>query len=131
MASTPVGGTPDQGNAERDYGAEYSDESFWEKLAVSAIKAGKEIVEKALVLYYCLQDDDTPAWARGTIMGALGYLILPTDAVPDILPGAGYADDLAVIAVAFALVLAHIKREHKRAAKEKTKEWFGDDVSAD
>ena len=87
----------------------------------------KEIVEKALVLYYCLQDDDTPAWARGTIMGALGYLILPADAVPDILPGAGYTDDLAVLGVAFALVLAHIKPEHKRMAREKMKEWFGDE----
>ena len=117
--------------SQKDYGAEYSDGSFWEKIAQSAVKAGKEVVDKALVLYYCLQDDDTPAWARGTIMGALGYLILPADAVPDILPGAGYADDLAVLAVAFALVLAHIKQEHKRAAKEKMKEWFGDDVSAD
>lgn len=112
---------------ERDYGAEYSDESFWEKIAASAVKAGKEIVDKALVLYYCLQDDDTAAWARGTIMGALGYLILPADAVPDILPGAGYTDDLAVLAVAFALVLAHIKPEHRHMAKEKMKEWFGDE----
>lgn len=127
MASTPVGDTRDHGNVERDYGAEYSDESFWEKIAASAVKAGKEIVDKALVLYYCLQDDDTPSWARGTIMGALGYLILPADAVPDILPGAGYTDDLAVLAVAFALVLAHIKPEHRLIAKDKMKEWFGDE----
>ena len=60
--------TRDHGNVERDYGTEYSDESFWEKITTSAVKAGKDIAGKALVLYYCLQDDDTPAWARGTIM---------------------------------------------------------------
>lgn len=127
MTSTLVGDTRDHGSVERDYGTEYSDDSFWEKITTSAAKAGKDIVYRALVLYYCMQDDDTPAWARGTIMGALGYLILPADAVPDILPGAGYTDDLAVLAVAFALVLAHIKAEHKRRAKEKMKEWFGDE----
>ncbi len=82
-------------------------------------------MRRALVLYYCLKDDDTPAWARGVIVGALGYLILPTDTVPDPLPG-GLVDDLAVLAAAFALVLVHIKPEHRRAAEEKMKEWFGD-----
>ena len=117
----------------QDYVAEYSDESFWKKLrglaakaGRGAVKGGKGIARSALVLYYCLQDDDTPAWARLTIMGALGYLILPADAVPDILPGVGQADDLAVLVAATAVVLVHIKPEHKRAAGKKLKEWFGD-----
>ena len=50
------------------------------------IKAGKEVIEKALILYYCLQDDDTPAWAKTTIIGALGYFISPIDAIPDLVP---------------------------------------------
>ncbi len=85
------------------------------------------------MLHYCLLDQDTPVWARYTIMGALGHLILPADAVPDILPGVGVADDLAVVATATAVVLVHIKPEHKRAASEKMEEWFGDwkDASAD
>ena len=130
----------------RDYGAEYSDESFWTKLRERAAKAGlgaakagrggvkgglagvkigkkvgKKILSKALVLYYCLKDDDTPAWAKSVIVGALGYLISPT--VP------GPVDDYWVLAAAFAMVLVHIKPEHRRAAEEKLKEWFGAEES--
>ncbi|MCY3808877.1 MAG: YkvA family protein [Gemmatimonadetes bacterium] len=83
----------------------------------------------ALVLYYCLKDPDTPLWARRIIMGALGYLILPVDAVPDFLPLVGLTDDLAVLAAAVAIVLVHINPEHKRAAKEKMEELgVGSDV---
>jgi len=63
-------------------------------------------------------------------MAALGYLILPPDAVPDFLPGVGQADDLAVLAAASAVVLVHIKPEHRRAASEKMEEWFGDGEDA-
>ena len=31
------------------------------------------------------------------ILGVLAYVVLPTDLVPDFIPGLGYADDLAVI----------------------------------
>ena len=80
----------------------------------------------ALVLYHCLKDDDTLAWARRVIVGALGYLIAP--AVPGLL------DDWVMLAAAFAMVPVHIKPEHRRAAEEKMKEmkeWFGggEDVS--
>ena len=100
------------------------------KLGAGAAKAGKEIVFRALVLYYCLQDNDTPGWARKIVMGALGYLILPADMVPDFLPVVGLWDDLAVVAAAFAVVLVHIKPEHRRTAGEKMEGWFGAEESA-
>ena len=31
------------------------------------------------------------------ILGVLAYVVLPTDLVPDFIPGLGYADDLAVL----------------------------------
>ncbi|MBE3097915.1 MAG: DUF1232 domain-containing protein [Planctomycetes bacterium] len=108
-----------------DYAKEYSEESFWAKLGKYALVAGKQVVEKALILYYCLSDRDTPKWAKGVIIAALGYFILPLDAIPDFVPGVGYADDLGVLAVAFAAVLVHIKSEHREHAKEKVRQWFG------
>lgn len=108
---------------------EYSDKSFWKsitelvaKIAREAVKAGvtagKKVVYRALVLYYCLQDDDTPAWAKTIIVGALAYFVSIVDLVPDLFPVVGHIDDLAVLAVAFALVLVSIKQEHRQAAKE-------------
>jgi len=110
-----------------DNGSNYSDKSFWKKVAEFALKAGKEVIEKALILYYCLEDSDTPGWARTVILGALAYFILPTDAVPDFLPG-GFVDDLGALAAALMLVSVHIKPKHREQAREKVKEWFdGDD----
>ena len=110
----------------------YSHRSFWKrikelvaKIARGGATAGKGVVYRALVLYYCLRDDDTPPWAKTIIVGALGYFVSPVDPVPDPLPG-GYVDDLAVLAGAFAVVLVSIKPEHRQAAKDKMKEWFGD-----
>lgn len=102
----------------------YSDNSFWNKIKAVAASAGKEITEKVLTLYYCLCDRDTPARAKAVIGGALGYFILPLDAIPDITPIVGYTDDLGMLAFAFAMVAVHIKQEHVDQAKEKLKIWF-------
>ena len=105
----------------------YSDESFWAKVRKFALKAGREVILRALILYYCLQDEDTPKWARTVIIGALGYFIFPADIIPDFVPG-GYTDDLVVLVAAVATVLVHIKPEHRRQAEERMKEWFGNAV---
>ena len=102
-----------------------NDDTFWQKVRDHALRAGREVIEKALVLYYCLQDSRTPAWARATIVGALGYWILPMDAIPDLIPGAGYADDLGALAAAAATVSAHIKPEHKEKAQDQVDHLFG------
>ncbi len=114
-------------NSTGDYSNEYSEESFWKKAKQFAIVAGKEIIEKALILYYCLIDPDTPARAKTIITGALGYFISPVDAIPDTTPIVGYSDDLGVLAIvlSLAIVAAHIKPEHKKKAQEKIKVWFG------
>ena len=44
-----------------------------------------------------VNDSRVPAGAKLLLVGILAYLILPTDLVPDFLPGLGQLDDLAVI----------------------------------
>jgi uncharacterized membrane protein YkvA (DUF1232 family) len=39
------------------------------------------------------------------ILGVLAYVVLPTDLVPDFIPGLGYADDLAVLLAGLKLFL--------------------------
>ena len=41
-----------------------------------------------------------PAWAIATIIGAIIYVVSPIDAVPDIIPVAGWLDDAGVVAAA-------------------------------
>ena len=112
-------------SGEKDYKGEYSEKSFWEKIKKYAIKAGSEVIEKALILYYCFKDKDTPLWAKGVILGALGYFICPIDAIPDITPVVGYADDLGALIGATFTVGANIKKQHRKAAKEKVEDIFG------
>ncbi len=103
----------------------FSEGGFWEKLGNFALKAGREVVEKALTLYYTLKDDDTPGLAKAKIIAALGYFISPVDAIPDVAPLVGFSDDLGVLALAMVSVLMHVKKEHKEQAKERLGEWFG------
>jgi uncharacterized membrane protein YkvA (DUF1232 family) len=108
-----------------DYGREYTEDSFWKKMTKFARIAGKEVVSKALTLYYVFHDKDTPTWAKGAILAALGYFITPLDAIPDIAPFVGYTDDLGALLTATATIAAHIKPEHKEMADRKVREWFG------
>ena len=108
------------------YGKYYSQDSFWKKLLKFARNAGREVVENALSLYYTAQAPDTPIWAKTVIKGALGYFILPADAIPDLIPAVGYGDDLGVLVAALAAVAAHVTPEIKDRAKEKAAEWFGE-----
>lgn len=103
----------------------YSDKGFWEKIFTFAKVAGQEVIEKALWLYYAAQDPQTPAWAKSVIYGALGYFVFPIDAIPDITPVVGYADDLGVLAAAVATVAAYITKDVKALAAQKLKDWFG------
>ena len=112
------------------YPEAYSDESFWAKLGRAGRKAGGEILERALVLYYCMKDPDTPAWARGVIVGALGYFVLPMDAVPDIVPFTGFVDDFGILVSALVSVASHVKAEHRAMARQLLDRRFGRGVPA-
>lgn len=109
-----------------EYEQAYSETGFREKLKHFAKAAGREVVEKALLLYYAMQEEKAPAWAKATIAAALGYFIVPLDAIPDLTPAAGYADDLGVLVLAIAAVAAYINDDVRHKAAEKIEKWFGD-----
>lgn len=104
----------------------YSEAAFWRKLRRFARKAGREVVEKALWLYYTLERPETPAWAKRTIVGALAYFILPFDLVVDLAPLVGFTDDLSVLLIAIGTVAAHITPAIKEQARRKAGEWFSE-----
>ena len=111
---------------ENEFEAAYSEKNFWDKLAHYARSAGKEVVEKALLLFYAAQEEQAPAWAKGTIAAALGYFIVPLDAVADLTPAVGYADDLGVLVLAVAAVATYINDDVRARTAKKMSDWFGD-----
>ena len=90
---------------------------FWRKLA--PIVARIPFAEDLLAAYYCAFDNETPGHVKAALLAALAYFVLPTDAIPDMIPIIGYGDDAAVLAAALKLVSDHIGPAHREAAKSK------------
>ena len=95
--------------------AEMVRRDFWAKLKRFA--AQLPFTEDLLTAYYCAFDRTTPFQVKAALIGALAYFVLPSDLVPDMLPGLGFADDAAVLAAALRMVAAHIRPEHRDAAR--------------
>ncbi|MGX5736799.1 YkvA family protein [Bosea thiooxidans] len=74
--------------------------------------------EDLMAAWFCARDPATPRRVRLTLLAALGYFVLPADALPDIMPLLGFTDDAAVIAAAIAAVAGSIRPEHRERAKQ-------------
>ena len=109
-----------------NYSDAFSHKRFWNKLGVYAGSAGTSVVEKALLLFYAAQEENAPAWAKGTIAAALGYFIVPLDGIFDLTPGVGYADDFGVLVLAVAAVASYINDDVRAKTAQKLRDWFGE-----
>jgi uncharacterized membrane protein YkvA (DUF1232 family) len=89
---------------------------FWATLK----KAARVIPfsEDLVAAYFCAFDPATPHRVRGVLLAALAYFVLPFDAVPDILAGVGFTDDVTILIAAITAVSAHITPRHRQAAKD-------------
>ncbi|EIO5099427.1 MULTISPECIES: YkvA family protein [Vibrio harveyi group] len=94
--------------AQEKYNDEFSDDSFWEKCKSYATSIGKGGLEKAFTLYYATEHKDCTLAHKTAIYGALGYLISPIDAIPDLTPILGYTDDIGLIGTALVAVASCI-----------------------
>lgn len=104
------------GFADKVGGEQEVREKFWR----TAKKAARHVpfMEDVVAAYYCVLDADTPLRAKGILIAALGYFVLPVDAIPDVIFGLGFTDDIAVLSAAIAAVRTHITPAHKAAAKD-------------
>jgi len=88
---------------------------FWKKARKFAARL--PFAEDLLAAYYCAFDRETPLQVKAALIGALAYFVLPFDAIPDVMPMLGFADDAAVLATALRLVASHMRPEHRAAAQ--------------
>ena len=102
------------------YNRHYDEDSFWKKLKHLASNVGSKVLYPALQLYYLLQAKNVPVKAQTLIVGALGYLILPVDMVPDFIPALGFTDDLSALMVALRTLNKYLTPEINQKAKEQT-----------
>ncbi|MBP3510754.1 MAG: DUF1232 domain-containing protein [Prevotella sp.] len=109
------------------YAGKFTANDFVEKISRIAKRAGAKLVYAALILYYTLQSDKVSTKDKAMIIGALGYMISPLDAVPDAIPIIGLTDDLAVLIFVLKKVWTDVEPEIKAKAKAKLEKWFDDD----
>ena len=107
------------------YERHYDEDGFWKKVKRVAAQVGAKVLYPALQLYYVLQSKEVPIKTKTLIIGALGYLILPTDLVPDFIPALGFTDDLTALMVALRTVNKYITPEINKQAKEHTDKLLG------
>lgn len=107
-----------------EYKKEYNEKSFFDKLKKVLKVVGVKGVYMLLLLYNTLQRKDIPPKEKSIIIGALGYFILPLDALPDITPIVGYSDDIFALGMAILKVMPYIDDEMKEKSKEQIIKWF-------
>ncbi|GGE26522.1 hypothetical protein GCM10011391_01050 [Pullulanibacillus camelliae] len=98
-----------------DQKEKYVKKGFWKKTRRLIGKI--PFVTDVVALYYCAMDKHTPLWAKGVAFGALAYFIVPTDALPDVMPVLGYTDDASAVAAAIAYLGKYVTKEHRQKAK--------------
>ena len=105
----------------------FSPTDFVDKVARIAKRAGAKLVYAALILYYTLQSDNVSKADKALIVGALGYMISPFDAVPDAIPIVGLTDDLAVLVYVLKKVWVNVEPEIKDKARARLSKRFDED----
>ena len=91
------------------------DAGFWPKMRKVAARI--PFAQEALSVWFCAKDEDTPLAAKGMMLAALAYFVMPVDAIPDFIAGIGYTDDAAVFAALLAILGKNLKPKHKDAAR--------------
>jgi len=107
-----------------EYAKFFSEESLWEKIKKFSKAAGAKVIYAVLLLYYAMSDKNVSIKTKLYIAAALGYFILPTDAIFDLTPIIGYSDDLGVLLFALKQLSTCITPEVQQKARTKIKEWF-------
>ncbi len=88
------------------------------------LRAGRAIAKPALEGFELIMDNSTPPQVRISIIGALTYLIVPLDFIPDFIPATGFSDDLVALTAVISLWQHHLNPEIKLRAKSKLDKWF-------
>lgn len=87
-------------------------------------RGGRAVALPALECLELLLDAHTPVQVRMTMLAALTYLLLPLDLVPDLIPVAGFSDDLVALTALLAACSAHRTEAVQRRARRRLDRWF-------
>lgn len=96
----------------------FAPQLFFNKLKHNIKNLTQELLLKALELYYATENPKMPLTVKLKVYGALGYLILPLDFIPDFMPVLGYTDDLAALTYTLSLIEPYIDEQVRQQARK-------------
>ena len=102
------------------YERHYNEDGFWAKLKKLAARWGEKLLYPAMMLYCMMNSPNVSFKDKTIIAGALGYLILPLDAVPDFIPMLGIIDDISAIMLALKTLNKDLTPEIRDEARRET-----------
>ena len=88
-------------------------------MATRSLRQKWSFRKQVLTLYYAFKDKRTPWYARITAISSLIYLLSPADLLPDVIPLAGYIDDLFIVPFLVNLSTNLLPADIRRIAEEK------------
>ena len=97
---------------------------FWPKMRKVAARI--PFARDVLAVWHCARDEQTPLAAKGMMLAALAYFVMPVDVVPDFIAGLGFTDDAAVFAALMAILGRNLKPKHRAAAKRDLERLHGE-----
>ena len=108
----------------KTYSKKFSENRLFSLIAKKASTLGSKTIYTGLLLFFAYRRTETPAWAKNIILGTLGYLISPIDAVPDLTPVLGYTDDIGILSFGLVTIASYVNEEVREKAKVKINKWL-------
>jgi len=71
----------------------------------------RAIKRDAIAVYLAARDSRTPWYAKALALLVAGYALSPIDLIPDFIPFLGYVDDVILVPLGIAAVVAMIPAE--------------------
>jgi uncharacterized membrane protein YkvA (DUF1232 family) len=75
-------------SAETSLTSRVKDEGFW-----------RELWRQVRLVWYLVRDPDVPVYLKALPLAAVLYVLIPTDLIPDVIPGLGQLDDITALIV--------------------------------
>lgn len=87
----------------------------------------QDVVRQARLAWRLLRDERVPGWTKVIPPAALLYVLFPIDIIPDMAPGLGQLDDIAVVLIGMKLFIElaprDVVREHLMDLGARVREW--------
>lgn len=107
-------------------------ENLWAAIQENAAKVGIEATRVMLELFYVLKSPDTSMLNKSLIVAALGYQLLPEDAMPrDKFGLLGFLDNGVTLAFAYNRVKSSVTPEIEQQVNNILWNWFDMDSQTD